>query len=95
MAEGEGFEPPEPFGPTVFKTAAFDHSAIPPQAPSPSVTDTCRQGAVSIIPIWPEATPDPASLTVRYLNLSVCNWTGAGNRFVITATQSTISISVP
>ncbi len=30
MAEGEGFEPPEPFGSTVFKTAAFDHSATPP-----------------------------------------------------------------
>ena len=31
MAEGEGFEPPEPFGSTVFKTAAFNHSANPPQ----------------------------------------------------------------
>ena len=30
MAEGEGFEPPEPFGSTVFKTAAFNHSANPP-----------------------------------------------------------------
>ena len=30
MAESEGFEPPEPFGSTVFKTAAFDHSAISP-----------------------------------------------------------------
>ncbi len=29
-AEGEGFEPPVPFGTTVFKTAAFDHSANPP-----------------------------------------------------------------
>ena len=26
-AEGEGFEPPVPRGTTVFKTAAFDHSA--------------------------------------------------------------------
>ncbi len=33
MAEGEGFEPPEPFGSTVFKTAAFDHSATPPRTP--------------------------------------------------------------
>ena len=31
MAESEGFEPPEPFGSTVFKTAAFDHSANSPQ----------------------------------------------------------------
>ena len=30
MAEGEGFEPPVPFGTTVFKTIAIDHSAIPP-----------------------------------------------------------------
>ena len=29
-AEKEGFEPPEPFGSTVFKTAAIDHSAISP-----------------------------------------------------------------
>ena len=30
LAEREGFEPPGPFGPTVFKTAAFDHSATSP-----------------------------------------------------------------
>ena len=30
VAEREGFEPPVPFGTTVFKTAAFDHSAISP-----------------------------------------------------------------
>jgi hypothetical protein len=30
MAEGEGFEPPEAFASTVFKTAAFGHSATPP-----------------------------------------------------------------
>ena len=29
-AEKEGFEPPVPFSTTVFKTAAFDHSAISP-----------------------------------------------------------------
>ncbi len=29
-AEREGFEPPEPLGSTVFKTAAIDHSAIFP-----------------------------------------------------------------
>jgi hypothetical protein len=28
-AEEEGFEPPVPHGTTVFKTAAFDHSATP------------------------------------------------------------------
>lgn len=30
MAEGEGFEPPVPFSTPVFKTGAFDHSAILP-----------------------------------------------------------------
>ena len=30
LAEREGFEPPEPLGSTVFKTAALDHSAIFP-----------------------------------------------------------------
>ena len=29
LAEEEGFEPPEPYGSTVFKTAAFDRSATP------------------------------------------------------------------
>ena len=31
MAEDTGFEPADPEGSTVFKTAAFDHSANPPQ----------------------------------------------------------------
>jgi hypothetical protein len=31
MAEEEGFEPPEPCGSTVFKTAALNHSATPPE----------------------------------------------------------------
>ena len=30
VAEGVGFEPTEVLPSTVFKTAAFDHSAIPP-----------------------------------------------------------------
>ena len=30
MAEGVGFEPTEVLPSTVFKTAAFNHSAIPP-----------------------------------------------------------------
>ena len=30
MAEGVGFEPTSPFGEAVFKTAALNHSAIPP-----------------------------------------------------------------
>ena len=31
LAEREGFEPPEAFTSTVFKTAAFDRSAISPR----------------------------------------------------------------
>ena len=31
MAEGEGFEPPVPFGTSVFKTDALNRSAIPPK----------------------------------------------------------------
>jgi hypothetical protein len=31
VAEREGFEPPEPFGSAVFKTAAIDHSATSPR----------------------------------------------------------------
>lgn len=30
QVEGEGFEPPVPFGTTVFKTVALNHSANPP-----------------------------------------------------------------
>jgi hypothetical protein len=30
LAEREGFEPPEAYTSTVFKTAAIDHSAISP-----------------------------------------------------------------
>ena len=34
LAVGQGFEPREPLGSTVFKTAAFDHSASPPDVPA-------------------------------------------------------------
>ena len=37
MAEDVGFEPTEPFGPSVFKTAALNHSANLPHLVSPSV----------------------------------------------------------
>lgn len=32
LEEGRGFEPLRPFSLAVFKTAAIDHSAIPPEA---------------------------------------------------------------
>ncbi len=57
VAEGEGFEPPDPCGSTVFKTAAFDHSATPPEAcVSPGNVMNWRQetgnstGPISLIP---------------------------------------------
>ncbi len=42
FAEREGFEPPVPRGTTVFKTAAFDHSAI---SPNTSVCISLNAGA--------------------------------------------------
>ena len=50
LAEAVGFEPTDLLQPTVFKTAAFDHSATPPWGPIPSfhITRTniifCRVG---------------------------------------------------
>ncbi len=41
LAEEEGFEPPDPCGSTVFKTAAIDHSATPPRRDS-STTRSLR-----------------------------------------------------
>ena len=38
MAEREGFEPPGPFGPMVFKTIAIDHSATSPFTDGESFT---------------------------------------------------------
>ena len=33
-ADGEGFEPPDPFGSLVFKTSAIGHSATHPDPPT-------------------------------------------------------------
>ena len=44
MAEGEGFEPPEACASTVFKTAAFDHSAIPRKERSMEATPGFEPG---------------------------------------------------
>lgn len=53
-AEEEGFEPPVPCGTTVFKTAAFDRSAIPPARRYYFGTD------------WPNAArKDPPGITHR------------------------------
>ena len=41
MAEGEGFEPPEAFTSTVFKTAAIDRSAILPYRPPQKAAMFC------------------------------------------------------
>ena len=42
LAEREGFEPPEVLPSTVFKTAAFNHSAISPIKRSTIVTSVKR-----------------------------------------------------
>ena len=48
FAEREGFEPPDPLRSTVFKTAAFDHSAISPMSnfisPTPVFCEVERKG---------------------------------------------------
>jgi hypothetical protein len=46
MAEEEGFEPPVPLDTAVFKTAAFNHSATPPQKIG-SIFLLLQQGLVS------------------------------------------------
>ena len=42
MAEGEGFEPPDPCRSSVFKTDAIDHSANLPYMNRPHKTSPCR-----------------------------------------------------
>ena len=49
MAEGVGFEPTSRFRETVFKTAAFSHSAIPPMSRSGGIRLTCNLQFVSCI----------------------------------------------
>ena len=43
-AEREGFEPPEPFSSTVFKTAVIDHSTISPRTFRWDVSQTDCKG---------------------------------------------------
>ena len=45
-AESEGFEPPNPLRSTVFKTAAFDHSANSPKELFPS------KGTANVVKIF-------------------------------------------
>ena len=47
LAEGEGFEPPEAFTSTVFKTAAIDRSAILPYRPPQRAAVFCCFQALS------------------------------------------------
>jgi hypothetical protein len=49
MAESEGFEPPEGFPSTVFKTAAFDHSASSPGLYDATTIFTAALGGISAI----------------------------------------------
>ena len=45
MAEGVGFEPTSRFREAVFKTAALDHSAIPPHPKKLFTTSLIENGA--------------------------------------------------
>ena len=57
MAEREGFEPPEPCGSAVFKTAAIDHSATSPIF-SFETTNSSFKGNRSPA-VDPETRPNP------------------------------------
>ncbi len=50
-ADGEGFEPPEPFGSAVFKTAAIVHSATHPTNENVgfSAFDPTRLTAITVV----------------------------------------------
>ena len=58
MAEGVGFEPTEVLPSTVFKTAAFDHSAIPP---------------ISYEPIYLPFRSKMVNIFVLYINMIKAN----------------------
>jgi hypothetical protein len=47
MAEGVGFEPTDPYGSPVFKTGAFNRSAIPPLAVFENITSTGLRSTAS------------------------------------------------
>lgn len=53
VAEGVGFEPTIPLGITVFKTAAFNHSAIPPIIYEIENTASYKANSGSAFPIFP------------------------------------------
>src|SRR5436190_9935995 len=62
MAEGVGFEPTEPYGSAVFKTAALNHSSIPPQGHATLTTRADRLNEAG--PCgggWPAGVTSPPS----------------------------------
>ena len=52
MAEREGFEPPDPFGSTVFKTAAIDRSATSPAGKNLYLLFLTRSGLTGVVLIF-------------------------------------------
>ncbi len=54
MAESEGFEPPEDCSSTVFKTAAFDHSASSPEF---IVAETAPASGLARLPAYYKHLP--------------------------------------
>ena len=66
LAEEVGFEPTEPCGSTVFKTAAFNHSAIPPVRPDYIRCLIDAAPSVGILQVsFVRAVPDGASSCAR------------------------------
>ena len=57
-AEAVGFEPTDPFGSTVFKTAAIDHSAKPPNLPL--ISNLQQIMAFRLVPFMTDYTSAPA-----------------------------------
>ena len=86
MAVGQGFEPREGFPSTVFKTAAFDHSASPPYCclPLGEGADYTHPGAAN----KPESGGNgvfPAANTAAGRScLTGCAMTAAGAPWVVT-----------
>jgi hypothetical protein len=73
MAEREGFEPPEPFGSTVFKTAALNHSATSPLASDFSRRREKNKHFRRLIAAYPIAAYSLAGRRLRFAAFGRCS----------------------
>ena len=74
IAEREGFEPPEPFSSTVFKTAVIDHSTISPIL-NPSGVSPKR---IAKIDVFYETANFFAKISVWIFKKNCCGLSGGG-----------------